>query len=65
METDKIKNYPSIQDSVPFSGIFSKEQIRVGHKLFLASVRKDKEQALKNAAQKSNATKYKRKVIID
>jgi hypothetical protein len=57
METEKTKSYPSIEDSIPFSGIFSREQIRVGRKLFLARVRKDKEQALKNAAQKSNATK--------
>lgn len=57
METEKIKSYPSIEDSVPFSGIFSSKQIRAGRKLFLERVRKDKKQALKKVAQKSKATK--------
>jgi hypothetical protein len=58
METKKIKiKYPLISDSVPFSGIFSAEEIRIGHKLFLERIQDDKKQALKKAAQNSSAVK--------
>jgi hypothetical protein len=53
MKTQKIQKYSPIEDSVPFSGIFSREQIQKGRKLFLERIRKDKEQALKKSTQKS------------
>ncbi len=58
MEAAKIKKkYPLISDSVPFNGIFSAEEIRIGDKLFLERIQDDKKQALKKAAQNSKAAK--------
>jgi hypothetical protein len=64
MKAEKTKSYPSIQDSVPFSGIFSSEEIQMGHKLFLERIQDDKKQALKKAAQISKATKLGNGIIV-
>ena len=53
MKTADKKNYPSIEDSIPFNGIFSAEQIRKGERLFLKRIRQDKRQAQKILSQKT------------
>ncbi len=55
MKSERGNNYRTIQESVPFSGIFSIEQILIGRKLFLERIRQDKDQASRFISKESKA----------
>jgi hypothetical protein len=48
-----------IEQSIPYNGIFSPEQIKEGNKLFLKIIRQERREAMRILSQKSRPPKPK------